>query len=131
LLPRLAHRLGVTITTQSHPTSSLSAFQLTVKGWDVEVVGSMTLPNGIVMQVDEEMLANATGSPLVESAEDLVAELLVLNRPEPKQDLKRACTLVDLLRQRFQVDRCKNRLLRFGLSAIQAQRQLYPILQAK
>ncbi|GGA32441.1 hypothetical protein CYANOKiyG1_49260 [Okeania sp. KiyG1] len=49
---------------------------------------------GIVIGVDDRMLVKASPNRQTESIEDLVAELLLLRRPEPKADLKRALSIL-------------------------------------
>jgi len=63
-------------------------------GWEVEIVSPLINAEGTVIGVDAQMLAQTNPNRQTESIEDLVAELLLLRRPEPKTDLKRALSIL-------------------------------------
>lgn len=80
------------IETQYFRTNSIN---FVLSGWPVDVVGSVQLANGATQVVDDDMLTRAQGSPPAESAEDLIADYLAVDRHRPKDD-RRLRTLINL-----------------------------------
>src|SRR5215212_2692955 len=95
-LERLATRLNHTIAARRTKYYEARVLDLSMLGWEVEITGTVELNSGVRLKVDKAILERAQGSPPVESPEDLMAELLVLNREPPKNDFARACALYEL-----------------------------------
>ncbi len=98
--------------------SGLICEALTTKigGWDVEIVGRVRSSIGFEMLVDGDMIAASMGSPPVEAASDLVAELVLLDRPAPKSDIERAKRLWHVASSGIDRSYLIMRLKRFGLT---------------
>lgn len=96
-LDLLAARLGRAVETRRTEYFRSRVIGLTLLGWEVELSGTVELNSGVLLQVDEELLGRATGNPPVESVEDLLAELLAMNRGQPKNDFERARAIYELV----------------------------------
>ena len=84
-------------------------------GWEVEIVGPLSTPEGQIISVDNQMLDRASISQKTESIEDLVAELLLLRRPAPKDDLKRALGVLSTYRNKVDHDYLSWRLCKWNI----------------
>lgn len=111
----LAATCGCSAISRQNGRFKFASFRLDLLGWDVEVVGLVESNDGLRLAVDAAMLARSRGYPPIESVEDLVAELLAMDRPAPKSDRARAAQLVLQAGSRFDPAACRERLARFGL----------------
>jgi hypothetical protein len=123
-LKHLADRCGERVSQHQKAALSLESFEINVSGWRVEIVGRVYKEGGILMSVDRDMLMEARGHPLVESVEDLVAELLVLDRSSPKFDFRRAVTLSKAQRDGLRTQYVRTRLRRFGVTPSEVEYKL-------
>jgi hypothetical protein len=96
-LERFATRLNRPVAARRTKYFESRVLDLSMLGWEVEISGTVELNSGVRLKVDEAILERAKGSPPVESPEDLLAELLALNREPPKNDFARACALYELV----------------------------------
>lgn len=72
-----------------------NSFDIHLGGWVVEVTGSVVIRRtGCVLEPDEEMFRRARSPSRVEPLEDVLAELLAMDRPPPKRDTARAFDIV-------------------------------------
>jgi hypothetical protein len=68
-----------------------STFNYCYLGWTIEVIGrSVILRTGCVLEPDDEMFRRAHSPARVESLEDVLCEMLAMDRPAPKRDKERA-----------------------------------------
>jgi hypothetical protein len=104
-----------------------NAVHFTLAGWPVEVVGAVRLPNGATQVVDENMLGRAEGSPPAESAEDLIADYMAIDRHRPKDD-RRVSTLVTLNAHRLDWDYLLRRTREWNVKEESVERLLRPHL---
>lgn len=109
-LERLAARFKQTITARRTKYFESRVIDLSMLGWEVELSGTVELNNGVQLKVDEAILARAKGLPPVESPEDVLAELLALNREPPKNDFARACALYELFERKIDSAYLRTRL---------------------
>ena len=84
-------------------------------GWEVEIVSPLINAEGTVIGVDAQMLAQTKPNRQTESIEDLVAELLLLRRPEPKTDLKRALSVLMTFEKKIDHDYLSWRLSQWNI----------------
>lgn len=112
----------VAVETEFFRTNTL---YFTLSGWPVEVVGDVRLPNGATQVVDEVMLGRAHGSPPAESAEDLIADYMAVNRRRPKDD-RRLRTLVALNAHRLDWEYLLRRARQWKVSDEAIERIILP-----
>jgi hypothetical protein len=73
-----------------------SSFNMHLLGWRVEVTGrSVIRRTGCVLEPDRELFDRAYSPARVESLEDLLAEMLAMDRPAPKGDKERVLGVLE------------------------------------
>lgn len=127
VLNSAASLVGREVVIEERDGWVVESFRYRAAGWTIEVVGRV-VRHELIMEVDDAMLGACTGRPMIEAASDLIAELLILNRPSPKCDVQRARELfgcagivadLDSIAARLQAFGVKRRSLRNALRALE------------
>jgi hypothetical protein len=113
LLFEIAKNFCIPVEYYHKTNYSHSGFVTLINNINVEFAGRVIVRDSLIMEVDIEMLISAKGIPKVQSIEDLIAELLTLNRPLPKLDSERAKKLACTV-DSFDYDVFAYRLKSFG-----------------
>jgi hypothetical protein len=72
-----------------------SSFELQFRDWTVEVTGQSKIRRtGCVLEPDAEMFRRARSPLPVEALEDVLAEMLAMDRPAPKRDADRVFSVL-------------------------------------
>lgn len=72
--------LGVPVTNYRTDVLQTRFARWSAAGWEIELNGAVRLRDGRVLEVDGAMLDRARGTPRVQSPEDLICDLLAMDR---------------------------------------------------
>lgn len=98
-LIKISKNLNIKIIKDSNEFYTANKVLFNMGGWNIEIVGDVYLKSGKRLFIDGQIIKRSKKN--IESVEDVLCEMLVFNRKNPKNDLERVLKVISMTKVDF------------------------------